>query len=159
VGQPSPLARLISAVENEPELVAPIMGEVPAVSAALAHPPVLGITGTGGAGKISLSMRLVRRFLRDFPRKGARRRLRRPVAAEDRRRAARRPHPHERGHVRTRVYMRSMATRQANVALSRVTSEALRVLRAASYDLILLESSGIGQSDTEITSTPMSRST
>jgi methylmalonyl-CoA mutase len=49
-----------------------------------------------------------------------------------------------------RVFMRSMATRRANVALSESVGLALRVLRRAGFDLILLESSGIGQSDTEI---------
>ena len=49
-----------------------------------------------------------------------------------------------------RVYMRSLATRQSNLALSKHVDEALDVLKAANYDLIILETSGIGQSDTEI---------
>jgi len=49
-----------------------------------------------------------------------------------------------------RVYMRSLATRQSNLALSKHVSEAINVLKAAEYDLIILETSGIGQSDTEI---------
>jgi methylmalonyl-CoA mutase len=49
-----------------------------------------------------------------------------------------------------RVYMRSLATRQSNLALSKYVTEALLVLKAANYDLIILETSGIGQSDTEI---------
>jgi len=49
-----------------------------------------------------------------------------------------------------RVYMRSLATRQSNLALSKYVQEAVEVLKAASYDLIILETSGIGQSDTEI---------
>lgn len=49
-----------------------------------------------------------------------------------------------------RVYMRSLATRQANLALSKYVAEAVDVLKAAEYDLIILETSGIGQSDTEI---------
>ena len=49
-----------------------------------------------------------------------------------------------------RVYMRSLATRQSNLALSKYVSEAIEVLKAAQYDLIILETSGIGQSDTEI---------
>jgi methylmalonyl-CoA mutase len=48
------------------------------------------------------------------------------------------------------VYMRSLATRQSNLALSRYVKEAVLVLKAAGYDLIILETSGIGQSDTEI---------
>ena len=49
-----------------------------------------------------------------------------------------------------RVYMRSLATRQSNLALSKHVNEALNVLKAAEFDLIILETSGIGQSDTEI---------
>ena len=49
-----------------------------------------------------------------------------------------------------RVYMRSLATRQANLALSAHVNEALNILKAANFDLIILETSGIGQSDTEI---------
>jgi methylmalonyl-CoA mutase len=49
-----------------------------------------------------------------------------------------------------RVYMRSLATRQSNLALSKHVREAIQVLKAADYDLIILETSGIGQSDTEI---------
>ena len=49
-----------------------------------------------------------------------------------------------------RVYMRSLATRQSNLALSKHVQEAVDVLKAAEYDLIILETSGIGQSDTEI---------
>ena len=49
-----------------------------------------------------------------------------------------------------RVYMRSLATRQSNLALSKYVHEAVEVLKAAEFDLIILETSGIGQSDTEI---------
>jgi len=49
-----------------------------------------------------------------------------------------------------RVYMRSLATRQSNLALSKYVSEAIQVLKASEFDLIILETSGIGQSDTEI---------
>merc|ERR1711939_1046560 len=49
-----------------------------------------------------------------------------------------------------RVYMRSLATRQSNLALSKYVQEAVEVLKKAEYDLIILETSGIGQSDTEI---------
>src|ERR1044071_6319119 len=49
-----------------------------------------------------------------------------------------------------RVYMRSLATRQSNLALSKHVKEAVDILKAAHFDLIVLETSGIGQSDTEI---------
>jgi putative protein kinase ArgK-like GTPase of G3E family len=58
-----------------------------------------------------------------------------------------------------RVYMRSLATRQSNLALSRHIPEVLNILKAAQFDLIILETSGIGQSDTEIVIFPMWRCT
>ncbi|HFQ92619.1 MAG TPA: methylmalonyl-CoA mutase [Anaerolineae bacterium] len=143
------LARLISAVENAPDLVEPIMDEVHLRLEGLAHPPVLGITGTGGAGKSSLVDELVRRFLLDFPEKSI------AIVSVD-------PSKRKTGgallgdrirmnSVNTdRAYMRSLATRQSNLALSRHIPEVLNILKAAQFDLIILETSGIGQSDTEI---------
>ena len=143
------LARLISAVENAPDLVEPIMDEVHLRLEGLAHPPVLGITGTGGAGKSSLVDELVRRFLLDFPDKSI------AIVSVD-------PSKRKTGGAllgdrirmnsvnNDRVYMRSLATRQSNLALSRHIPEVLNILKAAQFDLIILETSGIGQSDTEI---------
>ncbi|MDX2284489.1 MAG: methylmalonyl-CoA mutase family protein [Bacteroidia bacterium] len=146
---PRAIARLISAVENEPELVAPIMEEVHERLRGLPQPPVLGITGTGGAGKSSLVDELVRRFLLDFPDKhlavvsvDPSKRKTGGALLGDRIRMNAVFHP--------RVYMRSLATRQSNLALSRHIPEVLAILRAAQFDLIILETSGIGQSDTEI---------
>jgi isobutyryl-CoA mutase len=111
--------------------------------------PVLGITGTGGAGKSSLVDELVRRFLIDFPEKTV------GIVSVD-------PSKRKTGGAllgdrirmnainNPRVYMRSLATRQSNLALSKYVAEAVQVLKAAGYDLIILETSGIGQSDTEI---------
>ena len=111
--------------------------------------PVLGITGTGGAGKSSLVDELVRRFLIDFQDKHI------AVVSVD-------PSKRKTGGAllgdrirmnsikHDRVYMRSLATRQSNLALSKHVSEAISILKVAGYDLIILETSGIGQSDTEI---------
>lgn len=142
------IARLISAAESYPEVAAPVMAKVHEMAAKYSV-PVLGITGTGGAGKSSLVDELVRRFLLDF---------------EDKRIAVVSVDPSKRktggallgdrirmNAIRNeRVYMRSLATRQSNLALSKHVSEAIQILKAANYDLIILETSGIGQSDTEI---------
>lgn len=111
--------------------------------------PVLGITGTGGAGKSSMVDEIVRRFLIDFKDKKL------GIISVD-------PSKRKTGGAllgdrirmnainNTRVFMRSLATRQSNLALSAYVKEAIQILKAAGFDLIILETSGIGQSDTEI---------
>ena len=142
------IARLISAAENNPEAARPELEKAIRLAAASSS-PILGITGTGGAGKSSLVDELVRRFLIDFPDKyigvisvDPSKRKTGGALLGDRIRmnAIRNP----------RVYMRSLATRQSNLALSKHVKEAVDILKAANYDLIILETSGIGQSDTEI---------
>lgn len=112
--------------------------------------PILGITGTGGAGKSSLTDELVRRFLRDFPDK----RLA-IVSVDPSRRRSGGALLGDRIRMNSiydeRVYMRSMATRESNRALSKHVPQALALLgQSGIFDLLILESSGIGQSDTEI---------
>lgn len=143
---PSAIARLISIAENNPEKfdkdIRPLLK--------LSDAPVLGITGTGGAGKSSLVDELIRRFLLDFEDKNIgiisvdpSKRKTGGALLGDRIRMNSVNHP--------RVYMRSLATRQSNLALSKYVQSAVDVLKAAKFDLIILETSGIGQSDTEIT--------
>ena len=145
---PRAIARIISAAENFPEIAQPVIERLREQNAK-SSTPVLGITGTGGAGKSSLVDELVRRFLIDFPEKtiglisvDPSKRKTGGALLGDRIRMNAINNP--------RVYMRSLATRQSNLALSKYVAEAIEVLKAAQYDLIILETSGIGQSDTEI---------
>ncbi|MBT0810761.1 methylmalonyl-CoA mutase family protein [Litoribacter ruber] len=142
------IAKLISAAENYPEETKGKLEEVRNTSHQ-SKTPVLGITGTGGAGKSSLVDELVRRFLIDFEDKNIAiisvdpsKRKTGGALLGDRIRMNAIHHP--------RVYMRSLATRQSNLALSKYVQDAVDIVKAAQFDLIILETSGIGQSDTEI---------
>ena len=144
------IARLISSVENFPSQHEGVIQQIRHQNEAKKSAPVLGITGTGGAGKSSLVDELVRRFLIDFTDKKI------AVISVD-------PSKRKTGgallgdRIRMnaifseRVYMRSLATRQSNLALSKYVQDAVDITKAAGFDLIILETSGIGQSDTEIT--------
>lgn len=139
------ISQLISQAENHPDQFA----HSP-IHSTTHSSPVLGITGTGGAGKSSLVDELVLRFLRTFPDKTL------AIISVD-------PSKRKTGgallgdRIRMnainspRVYMRSLATRQSNLALSRHVQDAIDICKAAGFDLIIVETSGIGQSDTEIT--------
>lgn len=143
------IARLISAAENFPNEFVQFSSEIEK-SVKTKVVPVLGITGTGGSGKSSLVDELVRRFLIDFKDKTI------AIISVD-------PSKRKTGGAllgdrirmnaikNKRVYMRSLATRQSNLALSKYVQEAVDIVKAANFDLIVLETSGIGQSDTEIT--------
>ena len=143
------IAGAITVAENDPEGAQSFVDELKKLSKNN-KAPILGITGTGGAGKSSLVDELVRRFL---------------VEVKDKTLAIISVDPSKRktggallgDRIRMnainnpRVYMRSLATRQANLALSKNVQESIDICKAAGYDLIIVETSGIGQSDTEIT--------
>ncbi|MBK7619962.1 MAG: cobalamin-dependent protein [Flavobacteriales bacterium] len=142
------IARLISAAENHPEVYAKLSDDIHKKAKAN-KAPVLGITGTGGSGKSSMVDELIRRFLLDQPDKtiGV-------ISVDPSKRKTGGALLGDRIRMNSirgeRVYMRSLATRQSNLALSKHVQEAVDVLKAAGFDLIVLETSGIGQSDTEI---------
>ena len=111
--------------------------------------PILGITGTGGAGKSSVTDEIVRRFLVNFPDKtiavisvDPSKKKTGGALLGDRIRMNAINHP--------RAYMRSLATRDDNTALSNYVQDALDICREARFDFIILESAGVGQSDTAI---------
>ncbi len=147
---PQAVARLITAAEQlvkQPdELLRSVQQQVRELAGQV---PVLGITGTGGAGKSSLTDELVRRFLRDFEDKtiailsvDPTRKRTGGALLGDRIRMNSIDSP--------RVFMRSLATRDSHSELSTAIREALDVLKAADYDLIIVETSGIGQGNAGI---------
>jgi len=145
---PLAIARMISSAENNSEKHKRILDKV-REKANTVKIPVVGITGTGGAGKSSMIDELVRRFLMDFEDKtlgiisvDPSKRKTGGALLGDRIRMNSINNP--------RVYMRSLATRQSNMALSAYVRDAVQILKVAGFDLIILETSGIGQSDTEI---------
>ncbi len=146
------IARCISAVENFPDQADQIIHQIKDKQSTSTI-PILGITGTGGAGKSSLVDELIRRFVLDFSDKKiavlsvdpSKRKTGGALLGDRIRMNAIHPEFHS-----GRVYMRSLATRQSNLALSPHIKNALEILKAAAFDLIILETSGIGQSDTEI---------
>lgn len=142
------IARLISAAENNRNDVAELL-EACRKEGEKHHSPVLGITGTGGSGKSSLVDEIVRRFLNDFPDKtlaiisvDPSKRKSGGALLGDRIRMNSIDNP--------RVYMRSLATRQTNLSISKYVKDAETIVQAAGFDVVILETSGIGQSDTAI---------
>jgi methylmalonyl-CoA mutase len=113
------------------------------------HTPVLGMTGTGGAGKSSVVDELLLRFLHAFPEMRVavlavdptRRRSGGALLGDRIRMNALRSH---------RVYMRSMATRRQHSATNEVLHDCINFLKSQPYDLVIVETAGIGQSDSEI---------
>lgn len=111
--------------------------------------PVIGITGTGGAGKSSVTDEIVRSYLHTFTDKtiavisvDPSKKKTGGALLGDRIRMNAVAHP--------RVYMRSLATREDNLALSTTSKDAISICRQAGYDAVILETAGVGQSDVSI---------
>ena len=143
------IAQAISSSENNRQNIENELVELKNI-ANKSNIPVVGITGTGGAGKSSLIDELVRRYVNSNPNKSIgivsvdpSRRKTGGALLGDRIRMNAINHDN--------VYMRSLATRGANIAVSHYVQDALDILKVADFDLIILETSGIGQSQTEIT--------
>ncbi|MBN8687161.1 MAG: methylmalonyl-CoA mutase family protein [Chitinophagales bacterium] len=148
------IARAISLAENNQEYTS-ILKELSGLNDSSNSPlrsdggAVLGITGTGGAGKSSVTDEIVRRFLHSFIDKtiavisvDPSKKKTGGALLGDRIRMNSIHHP--------RAYMRSLATRDDNTALSSHVREAIDICKAAGYDFIILESAGVGQSDASI---------
>jgi methylmalonyl-CoA mutase len=143
------IARMLSALEDE-ALTEPELQELRDTwSQAPTPAPVVGITGTGGAGKSTVTDELLGRLVQHFPE------LRVAVLAVD-------PTRRRTGGAllgdrirmnslrNERIYMRSIATRRRNRSTSAMLEDALAFLRAAGFDLVIVETAGIGQSDSEV---------
>lgn len=148
------IGRLITVVESghlEPGNVSAILGSIKtAVKEIKANEiPVIGMTGTGGAGKSSLTDELVRRFINQYPEKRLAIISIDPTKQKtggallgDRIRMNAIHHPN--------IYMRSLATRKSKTELSAAIRDAIQIVKTAPFDLIIIETSGIGQGDAEI---------
>lgn len=150
------IARIITTIEEESdskaikvneELIKSIDKKLNSIAK---KPFVLGFTGTGGAGKSSLVDEVILRFLEAFPSKtiailsvDPTRRKTGGALLGDRIRMNSASSP--------RVFMRSMATRRANLATSAYVKDSIHALQISGFDLVILETAGIGQSDSEVT--------
>src|SRR5690625_2384920 len=140
--------RLITYIEQNPEAKDELLATI--YEKDHEKIPVLGITGTGGAGKSSLTDKLIRRFIHTIDDKKiavisidpTKRRTGGALLGDRIRMNA---------IVHERVYMRSLATRGSQSELSDAIEDAIKVVRASGYDFIIVETSGIGQGDAAIT--------
>lgn len=145
------IARAITLAENEENYSGQLeeLAQQSGITENKTKAPVLGITGTGGAGKSSVTDEIVRRFLHNFTDKtiavisvDPSKKKTGGALLGDRIRMNAISHP--------RAYMRSLATRDDNTALSNAVQEAIDICKAAGFDFIILESAGVGQSDASI---------
>jgi len=144
------LGRTISVLEGAGEDEALVRGQIRrAIAANGRRAPVVGLTGTGGAGKSSLNDELLQRFVRHFPDAQVA-----VVAVDPTRRRSGGALLGDRIRMNSlaapNIYMRSLATRRRNLATSAVLKDVISLYQLAGFDLIVVETAGIGQSDSEI---------
>lgn len=153
-GEVNAVSKLITLAEQhvsiQKETAAAVESVMEKVKSMEKSAPVVGITGTGGSGKSSLTDELIRRFINEIPEKRV------AILSVD-------PTKQKTGgallgdRIRMnaifspRVYMRSLATRKSKNELSLAIKDAISVVKAAGFDLVIVETSGIGQGDAEIT--------
>ena len=143
------LGRTISALEDAAADTAQAEQIRRALARSQSRVPVIGITGTGGAGKSSLTDELLARLVRQFPDRqiGV-------VAMDPTRRRSGGALLGDRIRMNSlaaeSIYMRSLATRRQHSATAAVLNEVIDLYKAAGFDLIIVETAGIGQSDTQI---------
>ncbi|MCL1600837.1 MAG: methylmalonyl-CoA mutase family protein, partial [Actinomycetia bacterium] len=147
-GDDHAIARAITVAENDGDERTALL-EAIGEAVETRNVPVVGFTGTGGSGKSSILDELVLRFRRDFP--GHKIAV---ISVDPTKRRSGGALLGDRIRMNAvegeSVYMRSLATRQANLSMSPHVASAVDIVKAAGFDLVLLETSGIGQSDTEI---------
>ena len=143
------IARAISSLERDEESGALRDTLRKAVTRVARPAPVIGITGTGGAGKSSLTDELLMRFVRFHPGRNIG-----VIAMDPTRRRSGGALLGDRIRMNSlaneQIFMRSLATRRRNLATSAVLADTINLLKCAGFDLIVVETAGIGQSDTEI---------
>ena len=143
------LARTLTAIEHESPITSDLLSSAKQARSVAAAPPILGITGTGGAGKSSLTDELLRRFLSlDESVSVA------VISVDPSRRKSGGALLGDRIRMNSiygpQIYMRSVATRSANVATAASLPAMVDVVSSIGVDLVVVETSGIGQSGTEI---------